>query len=213
MSAGTIDVYRSDLIGIFGRIGYAGVNLEPPEYEERMTGKKQEKNQSKSGPIVSSKHLASADGWQMSEFEYGLITANNAFQRWMIRCMAAAGYTDFSPLDVLVLHNVSHRNRSKRLTDICFVLNVEDQHTVNYSLKKLVKAGLVDREKRGKEIFYCTTDAGQQACDDYRNVRERCLISAFKSLDKEGSEVSETAALLRLLSGVYDQAARAASSL
>lgn len=178
-----------------------------------MSEKRQDRDQSTPIPIVSSEHLASADGWQMSEFEYGLITANNAFQRWMIRCMAAAGYTDFSPLDVLVLHNVNHRSRSKRLTDICFVLNVEDQHTVNYSLKKLVKADLVDREKRGKEIFYSTTEEGQQACDAYRKVRERCLISAFKSLDREGTEVSETAALLRLLSGVYDQAARAASSL
>ena len=42
----------------------------------------------------------------------------------------------------------------KRLVDICFVLHVEDQHTVNYSLKKLVKGKLVEREKRGKEIFY-----------------------------------------------------------
>ena len=164
-------------------------------------------------PIVSSEHLASADGWQMSEFEYGLITANNAFNRWMIRCMAAAGYTDFSPLDVLVLHNVNHRNRSKRLIDICFVLHVEDQHTVNYALKKLVKGGLVAREKRGKEMFYYTTPEGQEACAAYRDVRERCLISAFKSLDREETEIREQAALLRLLSGVYDQAARAASSL
>lgn len=178
-----------------------------------MSERKQKNNLGQSSLIVSSEHLASADGWQMSEFEYGLITAHNAFNRWMIRCMAAAGYTDFSPLDVLVLHNVNHRNRSKRLTDICFVLHVEDQHTVNYSLKKLVKGELVDREKRGKEIFYTTTKAGKEACDAYREVRERCLISTFKSLGREDAEVSENATLLRLLSGVYDQAARAASSL
>lgn len=178
-----------------------------------MTEKKQKNTCGNPNPIVSSEHLASSGGWQMSEFEFGLITVNNAFSRWMIRCMAAAGYTDFSSLDVLVLHNVNHRSRSKRLTDICFVLHVEDQHTVNYSLKKLVKAGLVDREKRGKEIFYCTTKEGRKACDDYREVRECCLVSAFKSLDREDSELREAAVLLRLMSGVYDQAARAASSL
>lgn len=30
-------------------------------------------------PIVSSEHLTSPDSWQLSEFEYGLIIANNAF--------------------------------------------------------------------------------------------------------------------------------------
>jgi len=164
-------------------------------------------------PIVSSEHLTSPDSWPLSEFEYGMITAYNAFSRWMIRCMQAAGYADFSPLDVLVLHNVNHRNRPKRLVDICFVLHVEDQHTVNYSLKKLVKGDLVERQKRGKEIFYSTTKQGKEACTRYREIRERCLTSAYRNLDKEGSEISQAAALLRLLSGLYDQASRAASSL
>jgi predicted MarR family transcription regulator len=164
-------------------------------------------------PIVSSEHLTSPDTWPLSEFEYGMITSYFAFSRWMIRCMHAAGYADFSPLDVLVLHNVNHRNRQKRLVDICFVLHIEDQHTVNYSLKKLVKAGLVKRDKHGKEIFYCTTEAGKTACSRYREIREKCLTSAYRSLDREGSEVSQAAALLRLMSGLYDQASRAASSL
>ncbi len=164
-------------------------------------------------PIVSSEHLTSPDSWPLSEFEYGMITAHNAFSRWMVRCMNGAGYTDFSSLDVLVLHNVNHRNRPKRLVDICFVLHVEDQHTVNYSLKKLIKGEFVQREKRGKEIFYFTTPEGVEACERYRDIREKCLTSAYRSLDKDGSEISQAAALIRLMSGLYDQASRAASSL
>jgi predicted MarR family transcription regulator len=164
-------------------------------------------------PIVSSEHLTSPDSWHLSEFEYGMIIAHNAFTRWMIRCMSAAGYQDFSPLDVLVLHNVNHRCREKRLADICFVLHVEDSHTVNYSLKKLVKLGLLEKEKRGKEIFYKTTEEGARACKEYRDVRERCLTSVYRNLEAEGSEISEAASLMRLLSGLYDQASRSAASL
>jgi len=164
-------------------------------------------------PIVSSEHLASQETWALSEFEYGLIIAHNVFSRWLIRCMHAAGYADFSPLDVLVLHNLNHRDRKKRLVDICFVMQIEDQHTVNYSLKKLQKAELVDREKRGKEIFYFTTAKGKKACDKYRDIREKCLCSGYKKLGKEGAEVSDAASLLRLFSGLYDQASRAASLL
>jgi predicted MarR family transcription regulator len=164
-------------------------------------------------PIVSSEHLTSPDSWQLSEFEYGLIIAYNAFSRWMMRCMSASGQADFSPLDILVLHNVNHRQREKRLIDICFVLHVEDQHTVNYSLKKLVKAGLVGREKRGKEIFYSVTEQGGSACEQYRKIREKCLTSSYRAMDQEGAEMSQTAALLRMMSGMYDQASRSASSL
>lgn len=164
-------------------------------------------------PIVSSDHLTSPDSWHLSEFEYGMIIAHNAFSRWMIRCMNAAGYNDFSPLDVLVLHNVNHRGREKRLVDICFVLHVEDHHTVNYSLKKLVKLELVQKEKRGKEIFYSTTEEGSTACRKYREIRERCLTSVYRTLEQEGDEVSQAASLLRLLSGLYDQASRSAASL
>ena len=167
----------------------------------------------RTAPIVSSEHLASPDSWHLSEFEYGMIIAHNAFSRWMIRCMNAAGYKDFSPLDVLVLHNVNHRQREKRLVDICFVLHVEDHHTVNYALKKLVKLELVQKEKRGKEIFYTTTSAGSEACRKYREIRERCLTSVYRSLEQEGDEVSDAASLLRLLSGLYDQASRSAASL
>ncbi len=164
-------------------------------------------------PIVSSEHLTSPDSWPLSEFEYGMIIAHNAFSRWMIRCMHAAGYSDFSPLDVLVLHNVNHRDRQKKLVDICFVLHIEDQHTVNYSLKKLVKADLVAREKHGKEILYFATGKGKKACRKYREIREQCLTSAYRTLDQDGSEMRQAAALLRLMSGLYDQASRAASSL
>ena len=163
--------------------------------------------------IVSSRHLAEGDGWETSEVEYGMIIAYNAFSRWMTRCMSAAGNTDLTPLEILVLHNVNHRGKDKRLTDICFLLNIEDTHTVNYALKKLVKMGLIAPEKRGKEVFYSTSDTGQQLCEAYRTVRNRCLIDGMSKLDLTGDELREIASSLRSLSGQYDQASRAAASL
>ena len=127
--------------------------------------------------------------------------------------MAAAGHTDMGPLEILVLHNVNHRGRDKRLSDICFVLNIDDTHTVNYALRKLSKAELIVSEKRGKEVFYSTSAAGADLCDQYRSVRERCLIDGLSRMDISGDELSAMGASLRALSGQYDQASRAASSL
>lgn len=163
--------------------------------------------------IVSSRHLAEGDGWEASEFEFGLIIAFNAFSRWMVKCMAAAGHTEMSPLEILVLHNVNHRGRDKRLSDVCFLLNIDDTHTVNYALRKLSKAELIESEKRGKEVFYRTSATGAKLCEAYRAVRDRCLIDGLQRMDITGEDMSNLGASLRALSGQYDQASRAASSL
>lgn len=163
--------------------------------------------------IVSSRHLAEGDGWEASEIEYGMIIAYNAFSRWMTRCMSAAGNTDLTPLEILVLHNTNHRGRDKRLTDICFLLNIEDTHTVNYALRKLLKMELLSSEKRGKEVFYSTSKKGAELCEAYRTVRQRCFLDGLSRLDMTGDEMRELAASLRALSGQYDQASRAAASL
>ena len=164
-------------------------------------------------PIVSSAHLVSPDSAEMSEFEFGLIVAGNAFHRWIIHCMSAAGLKDLTPLDVLVLHHVTHRARDKRLADICFIMNIEDTHLVNDALKKLQGLGVVMSQTHGKEVTYAATDEGRAYVQRYRDIRESCLIDALKADDGLNRDIGELARLLRVLSGMYDQAARAAASL
>lgn len=165
------------------------------------------------GPIVSSGHLASGAMPALSEFEFGMTMTVHAFQRWMVRCMAAAGVPDLSPLDVLVLHNVNHRGRAKKLADICLVLNVEDTHTVSYALKKLERLKLVKGGKAGKEKTVMITEAGEKACLAYREIREALLVKAIRSLGLDEAVLHDVAQRMRVLSGHYDQAARAAASL
>lgn len=167
----------------------------------------------KIGPIVSSDHLVNEDAAELSEFEFGLTLANNAFQRWIVRCAAAAGYPDLGAVDVLVLHTVNHRARAKKLADICLVLNIEDTHVVNYALKKLTKLGLVTSKKAGKENMFSTTKKGREACQKYREIRDECLVKSLGVFNDEGEQIGELAGLLRALSGQYDQAARVATSL
>ncbi len=169
--------------------------------------------------ILSSAHLAAGELPHLSEFEFGLIVSGNAFGRWVVRCMGAAGGPELTLTDSLVLHHVHHRDRSKRLADICFTLNYEDTHVVNYALKKLIGLGLLSSEKLGKEVAYATTPAGRTLLERYREVRERCLLpgvsggSGISCGSADPDELGRIAQELRRLSGVYDQAARAAASL
>ncbi len=163
--------------------------------------------------IVSSAHLAVGEGAELSELEFGMIVSWHAFSRWMERCMGAVGFPEMGALDVLVLHSVNHRERDKKLSDICLVLNIEDTHLVTYSLKKLAKQGLVKRSRQGKESVYSVTGEGREACGQYQKVRVRCLMDTLETLGLDTSEIGHVARMLRALSGLYDQAARSAAVL
>ncbi|NMG39362.1 winged helix DNA-binding protein [Chelativorans sp. ZYF759] len=145
--------------------------------------------------------------------EFALTMANNAFQRWIVRCMGAAGGPAMSPLEVLIVHLVHHRERPKTLADICLVLNIEDTHLANYAIKKLVEHGLVKAGRSGKEKTISITEKGAKLCARYAEVREALVVRAARQLGHDPADISRMAALMRTLSGAYDQAARAAASL
>jgi len=169
--------------------------------------------------IVSSAHLVSDKAAELSEVEYGLIVASNAFGLWTVRGTAAAlaefpDIADLGVIDILCLHSVNHRGRAKKLADICFKLNVEDTHIVNYALKKLIKAGLIGGQKQGKEVLYSTTERGIALIERYTEIREACLVDAFSALGEVDAEsLADLARRLRALSGLYGQAARSATNL
>ncbi|WP_062758522.1 winged helix DNA-binding protein [Bordetella bronchiseptica] len=164
--------------------------------------------------IASSAHLASGRAPDLSEVEFGLMIASHAFNRWTVRCMAAAGLPDLTANDVMVMHHVYHRQRPKKLADTCFTLNVEDTHIVSYSLKKLERHDVVRGDRSGKEVFYSVTPKGADIIKRYAEVREQCLLDGLEAGAAGGLEFTrQLAHTLRSLSGLYDQAARAATSL
>lgn len=164
------------------------------------------------GPVVSSAHLADSSLPALSEMEFALTMGAHAFQRWMVRCMAAAG-AQLSPMEVSILHLVIHRDRPKTLADICLVLNIEDTHLANYAIRKLVAHGLVETGRAGKEKTVAATDSGIALCTRYAEIREALLVQSAQQLGFDPDDLSRLAGLLRALSGTYDQAARGAAAL
>lgn len=165
------------------------------------------------GPIVSSAHLAEGGSPGMSEVEYGLILASHAFSRWMVRCMAAAGLPGLSPIEVLILHSIRHRDREKKLADICLVLDIEDTHIATYAIRKLENAGLLTTGKAAKEKTVKITAKGAEACARYAQIRERLLVDSTANARPSEETLSEVAALLRFMSGAFNQATRSAITL
>jgi predicted MarR family transcription regulator len=165
------------------------------------------------GPVVSSAHLADSALPALSEVEFALTMMNNAYQRWMVRCMTAAGGPTMSPLEVLILHLVHHRGRPKTLAEVCLILNIEDTHLANYAIRKLTQSKLLKAGRKGKEKTVEITPAGAELCARYKEVREALLVRAARQLGHDPKDMSRVASLLRALSGSYDQAARGAAAL
>ena len=120
----------------------------------------------------------------LSELEFALTILGNAFQRWSVRGMGAAGIAGLAPIDVLVLHAANHRGREKTLSDICMMFNIEDTHVVTYALKKLEGLGLIATGRRGKEkTVQATREGGRGLRPLPRGAR------GAAGLDREGAEV------------------------
>lgn len=146
----------------------------------------------------------------LTQFELSMIVARNSQEKWALRCAAAAGIKGYSIIELLVLHMVGYG--SKRLADICFSLNIEDTHVVSYALKKLQRAKLVSTEKIGKDTFFVPTPEGKQRIDDYKAARDRFLVRSFIKFSDGKLEIEALTDTLRMLSGLYEQAARSAEN-
>ena len=93
------------------------------------------------------------------------------------------------------------------------VLHIEDTHLANYAVRKLAAAGLVNSRRQGKEKLVEITEEGIGFCDRYRDAREKLLVESVKAGGISEEALSHMATQLRMLSGDYNQAARAAATL
>ncbi len=149
----------------------------------------------------------------LAEFEFDLVTAIHALHRWLVRSTAATHLKDLSAVDALVVHQIAASGSEKSLSDLSFILNIEDTHVVAYSLRKLVSMGIVNTSKQGKEVMYSAVPLAHEYLDFYRRIREACLLHPVGTLQINPAALKELAQYLRQLSGLYDQAARAVTSL
>lgn len=153
-----------------------------------------------------------AEPAHISEIDLGLVNAMHAFQRWIVSAMRDCGFCDLTVIDALLLDLLKQRGHEKRLADICFMLNIEDTHVVGYSLRKLINRGVVATRKHGKEVTYAMTPAGEECLEHFQEIHQRHLLDTLEALQLNKDVLNALARHLRKMSGLYDQAARAASS-
>ena len=149
----------------------------------------------------------------LTELEFAIMRTNEAFGRWQTECLA--NVSDFSangPEDAL-LHLIRMNERPKSIKDLAQLTNRTDIPNLQYSLRKLIKAGLVVRRGSGRTgVTYCVTSTGRKVTDDYAEVRKILLVAAIKSFPELPQKLTDAARTMEVLTGLYEQAARDAAT-
>lgn len=160
-------------------------------------------------------HLAqSAHEVALTDFEYQLLRVSEAFYRWESQGMTAATGVELGPSDLSILHIVRMHDRPKGLTEIARLLNRDDIPNIQYSLRKLEKLGMIGkrRDRSRKTFLYETTARGSEITDRYAQLRRSLLVRLTQSLQDADQRFGVATLLLELLTGIYDQATRAAAT-
>lgn len=159
-------------------------------------------------------HLATDDTEVgFTELEFSIIRVSAAFERWQSDCLACCHGAPFSGSDTAVLHVIRMHDRAKSISEIGRLLKRDDQSNLQYGIRKLLKSGLIEKTPGGgkKGATYQVSALGRQVTDKYAEFRKDLLMSLVTSIFPD-QNLEQTAKLLNLMSGLYDQASCVAAT-
>ena len=145
----------------------------------------------------------------VTELEFSLIRAGSAFDRWQAECLAAVAHQQLGSTDNVILHVIRLKDRPKTTTEIARLLNRDDVANLQYSVRKLQSAGLIERCTVGKRkgASYRVTQRGKLITEEYASLRSHLLMSLIPSVEHWDEQVLGAKRILDLMRGIYDQAA------
>lgn len=160
-------------------------------------------------------HLAKKEEEVMlTDFEFHLWRVFYGFMRWQEGCEKVANQTDLTGSELSILHIIRMKDRPKTLNELMRLLNRNDNFNINYSLKKLIKNGLIRKinsDKYNKKTFsYEITEEGINNTDTYAALRQNVLMDIFKK--KRDLNLDKLTNVLSDLIAIYEEADRAVLS-
>lgn len=144
----------------------------------------------------------------LSEFEFSIFRVSAAFERWQSDCLACCLGGPFSGTDTAMLHVIRMHDRPKSISEIGRLLKRDDQANLQYGVRKLLKAGLIEKSAQAtskKDVTYQVTASGREVTDKYAQFRRELLVSMVQSVPMDVN-LEAVAKVLNLMSAVYDQA-------
>jgi predicted MarR family transcription regulator len=145
------------------------------------------------------------------EFQHSAICFIEAFYRHIERqLILVTGDPNLSAQDCVILHAIRLGERPKSMTEIQHFSNRRDIANIQYSIRKLVKAGLVQKAKRdaGRGTFYELTKYGVEITEVYVEARGRMMREYLAEHPSFVRDAENATRLMMMLTGVYDHLSR-----
>jgi predicted MarR family transcription regulator len=151
---------------------------------------------------------------KVTEFEFAILRVMEAFARWVAAADEMVGVSDLKHAEHVILHVIRMQNRPKSGPTIARLLNRDDLPNVQYSLRKLEAADLIQKvnEAGAKTHSYAITAKGETLTTEYSKLRSELLIRNLRSISAIDERIADATQLVSLMTGVYEESARASAS-
>jgi predicted MarR family transcription regulator len=160
-------------------------------------------------------HLANDETeLKVTEFEFSMMRVTEAFSRWVAAADELVGLSEFKHVEHVILHIIRMQDRPKSGATIARLLNRDDLANIQYSLRKLENAGLIEKNKEGgiKNLNYSITELGEKLTNEYAKLRSELLIRSIKNITDFNGRVEDATQLLSILTGIYEESARSSAT-
>ena len=165
--------------------------------------------------VVTNWHLAKTPlEAATTELEWALLRWREAFDRYNLHALNMLGLPAMGIAEMLVLHMVRLHDRPKPSNMIASLLNRDDIQNVQYSLRKLLSAGLIAKEKgsSAKNANLVATEAGRELTDQLAEIRTLLVVSQAEQLENGEVRLLYSAKTVSMLTGLYDEAGRSSNT-
>ncbi|MDK3017284.1 winged helix DNA-binding protein [Pseudodonghicola flavimaris] len=149
-----------------------------------------------------------------TELEFALMRAFEGFGHWQSECLASVSDVAASGPENAMLHMIRMNDRPKSIKELARLSNRDDIPNIQYSLRKLAAAGLIEKLGSGRSgVTYQATTEGRRVTDQYGALRRKLLIERIHSVPGLNDQLAEATRVLNMLTGIYEEAARMAATL
>lgn len=181
-----------------------------------MTDRDERQRGAAAGPAGKvARHLAgNPRELAVTQFEQGLICAAEAFYRFYGALLGREGrMRGISGQDNVVLQQILAASRPLSVADIARFANRDDIANIQYSLKKLLRAGLIAKAGRtsARETGYVATDLARDWTTAFVKLRRELFTDPSAQVLDFDAQLATCGKLLNTIAGFYDHGTRVMS--
>jgi predicted MarR family transcription regulator len=151
----------------------------------------------------------------VTDFEQSLICAAEAFYRCIGLLLGpAAREHRLSGQDNVILQQLMASPHPRSVTDLARFANRDDIPNIQYSLRKLIAARLVEKApgSTNRDSRYQVTGAGKALTEEFLARRRALVMNPSDEMREADAHLQAAIRALDMMTGVYDRGTRSMSA-